>query len=536
MIIIMKKRLLLLLISSAFFISFQVSSESPEQNLLSSENTSLLNDNKTSITIRANIQDASVYLNNEYQGLTPCTITDLEPGSYSLVVKKNGYSERLYHIIIKNGQSSTYFVELERITGFILITGAPDDSLIYSDGEQIPAGRLPAFGSPMELVEGFHTIVVRKFGYNDYRTNVYVTRHLIIPVQIQMTKASFSLSEFRASRRRFNPAYSGAIGSCTFSFKVTAPETGSLTVTDASGTDVFSCTFPEFSTWDQSVLWNGHDAYGRELPDGLYCAKITTGKFTCTVYTQIDHSLTYHPADITKSGTGTGTLPAAFMMAENTTFIGIEVSPVFRNTGTPFYEAPVNIFFGITPVSWFEFSMNLVIHAGIQDTPMTIGGSIKLGSSSKINADTKFCYAAIARYGYTSKTALYEPYGADTGNGLGGGTALGIESTKYYAGVSSEYLFGTMQGNLKVSDSIWRNGAGLEYRPSQTATIKTWFALNSSFGETTGTSWLNAFDTGAGATLQLGSSSVMLNIRGNALLYPGSTNYFSGTFGLTYLF
>ncbi|MFA6855636.1 MAG: PEGA domain-containing protein [Treponema sp.] len=527
----------LFLFTSVFFlIPFFAFTQSGGQNVLTAENNILSDDNKTSITIRTNIQDASVYLNGEYQGRTPCTITDLGSGSYSLTVKKDGYEERSYRITVKNGQSSTFFVELDKITGFVLLSGISSDCIIYTDGDWLSADRLPVFGSPLELDEGFHTITVRRFGYDDYTTQIFVVRHLIIPVQIQMTKASFVLSGFSATRRRFNPAYTGAVGSCTFSFKVTAPETGTLSIVNLTGTNVFTWHFPEFSTWDQGISWNGRDAYGNVLPDGSYRATITAGKFTQTAYTQIDHSLTYHPADVTKSGTGIGTLPAAFIMAEDTAFIGTEVSPVFRTGVTPFYEAPLNIFFGMAPVPWFEFSMNFELHAGIQNAPLSVGGAAKLGSARQITSDTKLCYAAVIRYGYTNEVPLYEPYGADTGNGLGCGAAAGFESTAYYAGISSEYLFGTMQGNLKINDSIWRNGIGFEYRPSQTATVKTWCAINSAFGETTGTVWLRAFDIGTGATLQLGSSSVMLNIKGDSILYPGSTNYFSGTFGLTYLF
>lgn len=518
-----------------FFIPFCVSADAAELNMLSAEKTALLDENKTAITIRANIQDAEVYLNNEYQGQTPCIISDLAPGTYRLSVKKTGYGEQYYFVTVRQGQSSTFFVELKKITGFVLINGAPDGSIIYSDSSLIPADRIPAFGAPMELEEGYHTITIRKFGYNDFITQIYVVRRLIIPLQVSMTKASFSLSGFSATRKRFNPVYTGALGSCTFYFKVTAPGTGKLTITDAAGTEVYSYAFPEFTTWEQSTAWNGRDRYGNELPDGSYSATITAGGYTQTAYTKIDHSLTYHPADVTKSGTGIGTLPAAFMMAEDTTFIGVEVQPSFRTAGTPFYEVPVSTYFGITPVSWFELSVNLGMHPGIENVPLSFGGALKLGSSAVITGHTKFCFAAIMRYGYTNEK-LYEPYGVDTGNGLGGGGALGIEGTMFYAGISSEYLIGTVQGNLKNNDSIWKNGIGLEYRPGQTATIKSWCALNSAFGDTTGTLWLRALDTGAGVTLQLGSSSVMLNLKGTALLYFEGIQYFSGTLGLTYLF
>jgi hypothetical protein len=518
-----------------FFIPFCAFTDAAEFNMLSAEKTALIDENKTAITIRANIQDAAVYLNNEYQGQTPCIISDLAPGTYKLTVKKTGYGEQYYFVAVQKGQSNTFFVELKKITGFVLINGVPDGSFIYSDGSLISPDRIPAFGAPMELEEGYHTITIRKFGYTDFTTQVYVVRRLIIPLQVSMTKAAFSLSGFSATRKKFNPVYTGALGSCTFYFKVTAPGTGKLTITDTAGTEVYSYAFPEFTTWEQSTSWNGRDKYGNVLPDGSYSATITAGGYTQTAYTQIDHSLTYHPADVTKSGTGIGTIPAAFMMAEDTTFIGVEVQPSFRTADTPFYEAPVNTYFGITPVSWFELSVNLGMHPGIENVPLSFGGAFKLGSSAVITSNTKFCFAAIMRYGYTSQK-LYEPYGIDTGNGLGGGGAFGIESPLFYAGISSEYLFGTIQGNLKNNDSIWKNGIGLEYRPGQTVTIKSWCALNSAFGDTTGTCWFRALDTGAGVTLQLGSSSVMLNLKGTTLLYFEGIHYFSGTLGLTYLF
>jgi len=519
-----------------FLLTFTAAAQPAEDTILQSENTSSIEDIKTAITVRSNVPDAEVYLNGEYQGRTPCTVTDLTPGFYRLTVRKRGFNDRSYRISIAKGQSRTFFAELEKITGFIILSGVPDGSIIYTDGSQLSAVNLPAFGTQMELEEGFHTITVRKFGYDDFTTQVYVTRRLILPVQITMTPAAFSLSGFSASRSRFNPEYSGAVGSCTFSFKVTAPQTGTLTVTDSSGAVVFTQAFSEFSTWDQSAAWNGRDAYGSGLPDGLYTATITAGGFTQKAFTRIDHSLTYHPADVTKSGTGIGTLPAAFMMAEDTSFISIEASPVFRTDDSPFYEVPVNFFFGMTPVPWLEFSLNFGVHAGIQESPLSAGGAVKLGSSVPVDTDTKFCYALVMRYGYTGRSSLYEPYGADTGNGLGGGAAFGIENTYYYAGVSSEYVFGSAQGNLRISDSVWRNGAGFEYRPGRTATLKAWCALDSSFGDTTGTVWLNALDTGAGATLQLGTSSVMLTVRGSALVFINNTSYFSGTLGLTYLF
>lgn len=496
---------------------------------------------KSSITVRTNVYNAAVYLNGTYQGTSPCTINNLAPGMYLLRVEKRGYDSRSYYIQVRRNQNNTFFVELEKTTGFILLTNIPDNSTVTVNGSIISQYAVLTGASPLEVDEGYHTVSVRKFGFENYSTHVYVSRRTVTSVAVQMIPAAFSISNFTASKKRFNPMYDGALGSCIFSFDVSAPESSILTITDEYGTVVCTYQFPQFTTWSQRFSWNGRDAYGNVLPDGAYSATITSGTYTHTAYTKIDSTLVYHPIDITKSGSGIGSLPTAFMLGERTTFLGIQVQPTFTKNNPlhkndePFYEIPINLFFGMTPTSWFEFMLHFGIHAGIQSVPLSFNAAFKFGSSVPLKK-ANICFTALIRYGYQSQQSLYAPSNADIGNGLGTGIALGFDAVKLYAGISSEFIYSALRGNFETNDSIWRNGIAIEFRPIERIALKAWGALNSSVLGTSGNNWLSALDTGGSISMRLGNSSAILSLRGNALVYFNDATYASGTVGVTYFF
>jgi hypothetical protein len=503
---------------------------------LAEEKNSAIDRKSTLVTVRANISDAEVYLNGQYQGLTPCTVKNLVPGTYRLTVQKNGYQERSFYVSVFPGRDSSFYVELAKISGFIVLTGMPDGCTVYADGNVVDAGFPLSAVSPIELGEGFHTITVKKFGYNDFTAQVCVIRRVILPVTVSLTAAPFSLSGFHASRKSFNPQNGGSLGSCVFSFRVTAAGSGTLAVSDMSGTIVYAADFPMFTQWDQSAEWNGRDPYGNPLPDGMYTATVTSGSFTASAYTFIDSSIVFHAADITRSGTGIGTLPAAYMMMDSTAYIGAEVTPVFRTSSAPFYESPVTINAGMTFSPWFELSGGLTVHAGMTDVPLGFSIAAKFGSSRALSDSAEFCYAGIIRYGAVKDTALYPPYGADTGSGFGAGAAFGIDGRSFYTGISAEYIYGTLTGSISGNNAVLRSGLAAEYRPSKKTAVKAWGALCSSFGESTGTVWARAADAGAGISCVLGTSSAVLNIRAGTISYIGGVSYLSGTAGLTYFF
>ena len=63
------------------------------------------------ITIRCQKEDCGIFLNGEYQGLSPVTISDLVPGTYYLQVKKSEYKDLDFFIQVKKDQSLYYYVD-----------------------------------------------------------------------------------------------------------------------------------------------------------------------------------------------------------------------------------------------------------------------------------------------------------------------------------------------------------------------------------------------------------------------------------------
>jgi hypothetical protein len=60
-----------------------------------------------SLSVQSNPSGASIYLNSAYRGITGTTITNLTPGSYRLVLQKDGYRSWTDTVVITPGNTTT---------------------------------------------------------------------------------------------------------------------------------------------------------------------------------------------------------------------------------------------------------------------------------------------------------------------------------------------------------------------------------------------------------------------------------------------
>jgi hypothetical protein len=63
-------------------------------------------------------------------------------------------------------------------------------------------------------------------------------------------------------------------GQCVLRFSLAAPRRGSLVVFDAGGREVCALESGSFSAGGHAPLWDGRDAAGRAVPDGVYFARL----------------------------------------------------------------------------------------------------------------------------------------------------------------------------------------------------------------------------------------------------------------------
>ena len=128
-----------------------------------------------SISISSNPSGADIYLNGEYQGTTPKTISDVPLGDHKIELKKSGYEDWSDSVYVKADEIESVSVKFKpeteiQETGTISITSEPSSANIYLDGEY--QGTTPKTIS--DVPPGDHKIELKKSGYEDWSASVSV--------------------------------------------------------------------------------------------------------------------------------------------------------------------------------------------------------------------------------------------------------------------------------------------------------------------------------------------------------------------------
>ncbi len=123
-------------------------------------------------------EGARFYVNNEARGVGPLAIPGLQPGDYTVRAELDGYGTTTRTITLENGGSAREEFRLSNVMGRLEVRTIPVGAQLIFDGRVIghtkssnpDAEQSDVF--PIEnVLEGEHTLVVRKAGYTE------VTRH-----------------------------------------------------------------------------------------------------------------------------------------------------------------------------------------------------------------------------------------------------------------------------------------------------------------------------------------------------------------------
>ena len=221
----------------------------------------------TGVSIRSTPSGADVYLNNRYMGITPLRIDDIDPGSYKITLKMEGYySENEW--IFYSGDYKSFYYNLDKITGFLKIETFPPDAEINYGSMWVPADRLH------ELSVGTRTIRVRAFGYEEESLPVEIHERRVTEISVTLRETGFSISGLRSNRTVFNPRNGGLLGKARIGFQVSNYGSGRAVILDPQDRIVLSLDLGRFDTWQQGFEWDGRGANGNPLPDGSYTVRI----------------------------------------------------------------------------------------------------------------------------------------------------------------------------------------------------------------------------------------------------------------------
>jgi len=209
---------------------------------------------------------AEVWIDGELKGLTPLLVEDITKGSHRVLLRKRGYYGVEAWVEVK-ADYVLYQANLPQITGFLQLAVTPSDSLVTVGGTR-------ASGGLLELPIGEHPVVVRAFGYKDYRGTATIMEKAMTFLTVTLEPAPFEITVLTVPKPAVNPDNPGLLGVLEVSFSVSGPGTGRVAVVDGKSAVVFSQELPPFESWDQSFSWDLRGSSGAPLPDGEYLLQI----------------------------------------------------------------------------------------------------------------------------------------------------------------------------------------------------------------------------------------------------------------------
>jgi hypothetical protein len=128
--------------------------------------------NYGSIYIDSTPSGAEIYFNGNYRGLSPLTISDIWPGSYTIEAEKNGYQSYSTTTSVSSGTRSNVNCPLTKLdtSGTLYVMSDPSGSNVYLDA--VYKGSTPI--TLNNLASGTHIVQIDHAGYYDWKSTVEV--------------------------------------------------------------------------------------------------------------------------------------------------------------------------------------------------------------------------------------------------------------------------------------------------------------------------------------------------------------------------
>ncbi|MDD1693160.1 MAG: PEGA domain-containing protein, partial [Methanoregula sp.] len=125
-----------------------------------------------SIFVSSQPSGAEIYFNGDYRGLSPLTISDVWPGSYTIRAEKSGYQDYSTTAYVSSGTQSTVYCPLTALNtaGALYVISTPSGSNVYLDSAY--KGTTPV--TLNNLASGTHILQVDHAGYYDWKSTVEV--------------------------------------------------------------------------------------------------------------------------------------------------------------------------------------------------------------------------------------------------------------------------------------------------------------------------------------------------------------------------
>jgi hypothetical protein len=316
---------------------------------------------------------AEVWVDGNFEGLTPYIVTDITQGWHQLILRKVGYRE-VSTWIQYTSNYMMYQTSLVRITGFLQIDVSPPNAVVTVGTSVVSPGL-------QELPVGSYPVSVRAFGYTDFSENVTITEKIVTPFSVTLTPTPFAFGDFSLLRTRVDPDNPGVLGMIEARFTVTGPGTAKIEVYDSQETVVFTKTLPEFETWSQSFTWDVRNDSGRPLGDGSYRIMLSGqgkdgGSSQQEAKLTVDRTLKIAPRAVWSGSSGLLYVPVAEVLPPEE-FQASALGAAYLQGAT--YQTPLSIGTRVGIGSRLEIDATGAIIPASAAIPFAVGAAIRWG-------------------------------------------------------------------------------------------------------------------------------------------------------------
>ncbi len=485
-----------------------------------------------SLFVESNVKKAEVYLNGIFMGLTPLTIKPMEPGIWQLTIRKEGYYQAAYTIKIAASEQKKISVDLEAVTGTLVVEHAPANAE-FQTGEKTYTSRR------IQLAEGNTIVIVRAFGYTEKTFSVMIHRRTETVIDGKLEAAPFEVTGLRPLKHAFNPDNPSNLGKCDITFLATAPGNAEIRILSPAGNTLRKYTAGPFTTWKQMLHWDGKDESGKRVDDGEYsillnarqiitAASSTAADVDSDAEIELSASVTidggiFYPFTESFTGTGaTGSVVSGSLMPKNGTLIQFDTLAVGGNGSSGMFSPGFSALIGIT--DWLEAGVRTGIMVG-----SSTENAVDVSTGLKAGREWGRIHSALSlRYSFLSTTI------PETGPVSRRGISFGPAAEYRFPRVA----FGTLSlgGNADVT---WGNEEG--FFPDAYVSFSGGLAARLVSGPVSTALWAQAeagksLTAGLSAAWIIPSTNLMLSAQGGYQLCKtwSDSFFFRGGFGVMF--
>ena len=140
-------------------------------------------------------EGARFYLNDDFRGRSPVVISGLAPGEYLVRAEMDGYGTETRRIVVENGAAPREEFRLSNKMGRVEVRTSPVGAQVVFDGHVVGTTTSPDRDAEFSdvlavenVMEGEHTLVVRKDGYSEVTRHPHVKSSSTVQASVRMRR------------------------------------------------------------------------------------------------------------------------------------------------------------------------------------------------------------------------------------------------------------------------------------------------------------------------------------------------------------